>query len=136
MYPCPSSGPTLPSCESATPPSPATPEPSPNVQASMRAVGMPQHAAMPRFCVTARTWRPSARPLQQEPDERPTTSDDEDHHGHAAVRQHEPVHQLDAAREPVGFATVTFCAPKIRRTVWIRIKLMPQVASSVSSGRP
>ena len=35
-----------------------------------------------------------------------------------------------------GFSTCTFCAPKIVRTAWIRIRLMPQVASSVSSGRP
>ena len=30
----------------------------------------------------------------------------------------------------------TFCAPKIERTACISIRLMPQVASSVSSGRP
>ena len=35
-----------------------------------------------------------------------------------------------------GFATSTFCAPKSVRTVWISSRLMPQVASSVSSGRP
>ena len=35
-----------------------------------------------------------------------------------------------------GFETSTFCAPKIWRTNWIRNRLMPQVASSVSSGRP
>ncbi len=35
-----------------------------------------------------------------------------------------------------GFSTCTFCAPKIVRTDWISIRLMPQVASSVSSGRP
>jgi hypothetical protein len=35
-----------------------------------------------------------------------------------------------------GFSTCTFCAPKIVRTAWMRIRLMPQVASSVSSGRP
>jgi hypothetical protein len=35
-----------------------------------------------------------------------------------------------------GFSTATFCAPKIVRTACIRIRLMPQVASSVSSGRP
>ncbi len=35
-----------------------------------------------------------------------------------------------------GFSTPTFCAPKIERTACISIRLMPQVASSVSSGRP
>ena len=35
-----------------------------------------------------------------------------------------------------GFSTWTFCAPKMVRTLWISIRLMPQVASSVSSGRP
>ena len=35
-----------------------------------------------------------------------------------------------------GFSTCTFCAPKIVRTAWIRMRLMPHVASSVSSGRP
>ena len=35
-----------------------------------------------------------------------------------------------------GFSTCTFCAPKIVRTAWISTRLMPQVASSVSSGRP
>ena len=35
-----------------------------------------------------------------------------------------------------GFSTCTFCAPKSVRTAWISIRLMPQVASSVSSGRP
>ena len=35
-----------------------------------------------------------------------------------------------------GFSTCTFCAPKTVRTACIRIRLMPQVASSVSSGRP
>ena len=35
-----------------------------------------------------------------------------------------------------GFSTCTFCAPNTVRVAWIRIRLMPQVASSVSSGRP
>ncbi len=34
-----------------------------------------------------------------------------------------------------GLATSTFCAPKMRRTVWMIPRLIPQVASSVSSGR-
>ena len=35
-----------------------------------------------------------------------------------------------------GFSTPTFWAPNTVRTAWIRIRPMPQVASSVSSGRP
>ena len=36
----------------------------------------------------------------------------------------------------LGFSTPTFCAPNTERTSCISIRLMPQVASSVSSGRP
>ena len=35
-----------------------------------------------------------------------------------------------------GFSTCTFCAPKIIRVACMRIRLIPHVASSVSSGRP
>ena len=35
-----------------------------------------------------------------------------------------------------GFSTGTFCAPKSERTACCSTRLMPQVASSVSSGRP
>ncbi|SAJ33765.1 Uncharacterised protein [Enterobacter cloacae] len=35
-----------------------------------------------------------------------------------------------------GFATSRFWAPKVMRTSWISIRLIPQVASRVSSGRP
>jgi len=36
----------------------------------------------------------------------------------------------------LGFETSTFCAPKLSRTVWMMSRLAPQVARSVSSGRP
>ena len=36
----------------------------------------------------------------------------------------------------LGFSTPTFCAPNKVRTVCISTNEMPQVASSVSSGRP
>ncbi|MCY1362503.1 hypothetical protein D9M69_492230 [compost metagenome] len=36
----------------------------------------------------------------------------------------------------LGFSTPTFCAPKRLRTACMSTRLMPQVASSVSSGRP
>ncbi|MNI82113.1 hypothetical protein D3C73_1387910 [compost metagenome] len=48
----------MPSCDNATPPSPAMPEPRPNASISTRPVGTPQQAAMARFCVTARTFIP------------------------------------------------------------------------------
>ena len=35
-----------------------------------------------------------------------------------------------------GFSTPTFCAPNTLRTSCCSTRLMPQVASSVSSGRP
>ncbi len=36
----------------------------------------------------------------------------------------------------LGFSTLTFCAPNTVRTSCCSIRLMPQVASRVSSGRP
>ncbi|MNN84233.1 hypothetical protein D3C81_2013690 [compost metagenome] len=42
----------------ATPPSPAMPDPRPKASMSTRPVGTPQQAAMLRFWVTARTFRP------------------------------------------------------------------------------
>ncbi|MNL61946.1 hypothetical protein D3C87_1859250 [compost metagenome] len=49
----------MPNCDKATPPNPAMPDPNPNASISTRPVGTPQHAAMARFCVTARTFMPS-----------------------------------------------------------------------------
>src|SRR3954464_9585267 len=60
MKACPSSGPTLPICESAQPPSPAIPAPSENASRSIQGVATPRPEAIPRFCITARTR--SARP--------------------------------------------------------------------------
>ena len=93
------------------------------------------HAAMARFWVTARTCSPK-RVRCRTHQTASRDDDDEADHRDPAVGEHEPVRDLDAAGEPVGLATATFCAPKISRTVWMRIRLIPQVASSVSSGRP
>ena len=96
---------------------------------------MPTQAAMPRFCVTARTCRPKrvrCRMNQTPADDQDDEADD----GDAAPGQHQPVRDSTPPDSQSGFATATFCAPKIERTVWIRPRLMPQVASSVSSGRP
>ncbi len=58
MYPCPRLGETLSICDSATPAIPATPDPSPKVNASTHGVRMPIAAAILRFCVTARIRSP------------------------------------------------------------------------------
>ena len=59
IYNCPSSGPTFPTCDKATPPRPATPDPSPKVYISILRVAIPTHEAIPLFCVTARTCNPN-----------------------------------------------------------------------------
>ena len=59
MYCCPRLGPTLVSWLSATPATPAMPEPRPNVIASTHCVRTPMAFAMLRFCATARTLSPS-----------------------------------------------------------------------------
>ncbi len=56
-----------------------------------------------------------------------------------AMRLNGKVRLLITATPPeshAGFSTGTFCAPNRLRTACIRTRLMPQVASSVSSGRP
>ena len=47
-------------CDSATPATPATPEPSPKVSASTQVVRMPMELAIRRFWVTARICNPNA----------------------------------------------------------------------------
>ena len=51
-------GPTLVSCDSATPATPAMPEPRPKVMASTQDERTPMARAISRFCDTARTSRP------------------------------------------------------------------------------
>ena len=56
-----------------------------------------------------------------------------------AMRFQGSVRLLITAMPPdsrAGFSTGTFCAPNSERTPCISTRLMPQVASSVSSGRP
>ena len=76
-----------------------------------------------------------ARPLQEEPDRR-RNHDDEDDHRHARLRQHQPVRQLDAAREPVGVGDRDVLRAEDQADRLDETRLIPQVASSVSSGRP
>ncbi len=96
---CPSSGPTLPSCERATPPSPPTPHPRANVHVSTWAVEMPMHAAMGRFCVTALTRRPSDVPRRMYATNATTTAVKRTI-AIAVVRDHHVLEELRASREP------------------------------------
>ena len=111
------------------------PEPRPKAQVSMRAVGTPTQAAMSRFWVTPRMKRPSR--VFESSIHIPTST--------AAakrmmkMRLHGSTTLASTWMPPdmnAGFSTCTFCAPKRVRTAWISTRLMPQVASSVSSGRP
>ena len=110
------------------------PEPRPNVQHVDRARRTPRQAAIARFCVTARTCRPERGPLQHEPDERAA----------AMTKPMTPMRFQGSTRPGAARSRRTargvghrhVLAPKSRRMVWMRSRLMPQVASSVSSGRP
>jgi len=90
---------------------------------------------MVRFCVTARTNRPSRVRVSSSHIIASTNAAKQ----MIAMRLHGRTTPLIASMPPDiqdGFSTCTFCAPKIVRTDCIRIRLMPQVASKVSSGRP
>ncbi len=125
----------MPICESAQPASPAMPEPRPNAHMSTRPVFTPRHAAMSRFCVTPRTNRPNRVRLSRN-QTKPRTNTAKPM---IVMRLHGSTTLERICRPPdmnAGFSTCTFCAPKIVRTAWMRTRLIPQVASSVSSGRP
>ena len=102
---------------------------------STRPVGTPVQLAMARFWVTARTNKP--RRVRVSNSQISTRT---------KAANPMMTTRLQGSTTPViasippdihdGFSTSTFWAPKIVRTVCIRIRLMPQVASSVSSGRP
>ena len=101
----------------------------------MRAVLTPMHEAMGRFCVTPRTNRPkrvlpinSAMPTSTAA---ANTMINTRFQGNCRLGSNcsEPlIHE--------GFSTPTFCAPNKLRTPCISTRLMPQVASKVSKGRP
>jgi hypothetical protein len=90
---------------------------------------------MARFCVTARTNKPRRVRVSKSQISATTNAakPDDDHPLHGSTT---PVIASIPPDIHDGFSTSTFWAPKIVRTVCIRIRLMPQVASSVSSGRP
>ena len=99
--------------------------------------GVDAHArAIGRFCVTPRTNRPSRVRRSGAPDaeqDREGEADDDD----AVAGQHQVAASPRRRRDiQLGFSTCTFCAPNSERTACISTRLMPQVASSVSSGRP
>ena len=111
------------------------PEPRPKASMSTRPVGTPQQAAMLRFWVTARTFRPR-RVLFSSSQVRTTTNKAKPM---MTMRLYGSTRFGSTCMPPdsqAGLATSTFCAPKVTRTSWMRIRLMPQVASRVSSGRP
>ena len=90
---------------------------------------------MLRFCVTARTNRPSRVRVSSSHDAAARSAAK----AMITMRLHGSTTLVMISMPPDihdGFSTCTFCAPKIVRTAWIRMRLMPQVASSVSSGRP
>jgi hypothetical protein len=97
------------------------------------------HDAMRRFCVTARTYRPSRDRLSSSAiamqHRRASEDDDRD----SIVGQHERwSSSCDAAGKPDGVFDLDVLRTEqmVRTANWISIRLMPQVASRVSSGRP
>ena len=101
----------------------------------MRAVFTPMQLAIGRFCVTPRTNRP--RRVFEISRVTPIST--------AAAKAMMRMRFQGSVRLPssvtlpliqLGFSTPTFCAPNRLRTPCISTSEMPQVASSVSSGRP
>ena len=111
------------------------PEPRPKAQVSTRAVDTPTQAAISRFCVTPRTNRPRRVFVSISHISMSTAAAKK----MIMMRLHGSTTPVIASMPPdmkAGFSTWTLAAPNSVRTAWIRIKLMPQVESSVSSGRP
>ena len=111
------------------------PEPSPNAYMSTRFVGTPSALAIGRFWVTPRTKSPR-RVRVSSSEIRTTTAAAKKM---IAMRFHGSTRLGMSSIPPdiqFGFSTCTFCAPNSVRIDWIRMRLIPQVASSVSSGRP
>ena len=110
------------------------PEPRPKVSASTQGVRMPMALAMARFWVTARICRPKRV-------KRSTTSS---RTNTAAAKTMIHMRLLVIVRLPKlkapdihdGLPTSRLFGPKMVRTVCCRMSETPQVASSVSSGRP
>ena len=90
---------------------------------------------MGRFCVTPRTNRPR-RVLLIRKATPPSTASAKA----TMITRFQGSCRLSSSRTPplihAGFSTPTFCAPNTVRTSCISTRLLPQVASRVSSGRP
>ena len=101
----------------------------------MRAVFTPMQEAIGRFCVTPRTNRPRrVRAISQA-----TAASTKTAKPMITMRLKGKDRLPSTCTPPLihdGFSTPTFCAPNSVRTNCINIRLMPQVASKVSSGRP
>ena len=111
------------------------PEPKPNAIMSILGVRTPSALAIARFCVTARTKRPSRVRVSSTH----TSNKTPPANAMMTMRLKGSTTLVMISMPPdmnAGFSTCTFCAPKIVRTAWIRMRLKPQVARSVSSGRP
>jgi hypothetical protein len=89
--------------------------------------------AMRRFCVTARICRPKAERFSTPAAREHGQREDDDPE---AVPGDGQAAELEGARHPEGLPTSRLVGPKIERTACCRISDTPQVASSVSSGRP
>jgi hypothetical protein len=90
---------------------------------------------MDLFCVTARTCSPNRVRCSRNQTAKATTTTK----ATTATRVQGSTKPWAISTPPAsqsGLATDTFWAPKTRRTVWMRPRLIPQVASSVSRGRP
>ncbi len=101
----------------------------------MRGVATPRPAARCRSCVTARTRSPSRVRVSSARTESSTAAAK----SRMAMRfqgNTSPGRMVTPPDIQDGFATSTFWAPKAVRTDCMRRRLAPQVASSVSSGRP
>ena len=113
---------------------PAMPEPSPKASMSMRPVEMPIAAAMRRFCVTARMRRPNDVARSTNCSATKTTIASTMIHSRLVVISRPP--SWNAPDMKAGALTWRLLAPNRVRTACCRISETPQVASSVSSGRP
>ena len=89
---------------------------------------------MRRFCVTARICRPKAERLSSSSSATKTAIEKTMIHMRFQVMDRPP--SSKAPDIQLGLPTSRLVGPKIVRIACCRISEMPQVASSVSSGRP
>jgi hypothetical protein len=90
---------------------------------------------MRRFCVTARICRPSACAQHAS-----SSSEEDEQRAKTTIQSRfQVIESWPISNEPDiqdGLPTSRLVGPKMVRTACCRISDMPQVASSVSSGRP